>query len=216
MRIDDGTIVLETRPCYGCDGSGTIASRTKCVACYGSGNGPRGGRGGCRKCHGSGIGHDHDNRATCISCDGIGQRPEDLCDRVNDEDMQAFTLSVYRSDRAQSWNEAHMGHGCVYSCTDYGEHARMTDDELIARVRRSLKGVQATKIANRAMQVCDHIGIFCNDNGYSVRAVFESAAEVERDAASELTVAEGSLFGQMIFAEGGNGTMAAATTRVPR
>lgn len=186
MRIDNGLLTLGTKDCF-C-GDGTVAKRLPCPACKGTGNGPRGGKGGCRKCYGSGTHYDQSVRETCRVCNGAFKdaEPENLCDRLSDEDFRAIPVRVYRSDRTQSWNEAHLGHGCVYSVTDYGAHKQMTDDELVADVR-SQSYVQATKVVDRdTMRVCDHIGVFTSDNGFSVRAVFESATEVAADALGEL------------------------------
>jgi len=69
-------------------------------------------------------------------------------------------------------NESLLGFGCVYSITDYGEHKKFTDNELIDKVRDSESFIQACKIAKDDGTLCDHVGIFCNNNGYSVRPVY--------------------------------------------
>ena len=76
-----------------------------------------------------------------------------------------------RSERPQTINERLLGSGMVYSCTDYGDHKQMTDDELIAKVKQTTS-VQATKISDKDDNVAEHIGIFTNQYGYSVIPVF--------------------------------------------
>ena len=80
--------------------------------------------------------------------------------------------------RPQTFNEAYLGFGTVYSVTDYGEHKTKTDQELIDKVREDITGGfprgQATKFTNRkTMRLCDKIVIYTNDNGYAAYPVWE-------------------------------------------
>lgn len=175
MRIDNGMLILERKDCF-C-GDGTVAAKLTCPTCKGTGNGARGGRNGCRKCYGSGSAYDQDVRTTCLRCNGDFKDAmrEDMCDRISDADWEAFEFRVYRSNRAMTWGEQHLGAG-VFSCVDYGAH-RALDDEVLIKEARKSGHVQATKIADSATgRVADHIGIFCADQGYSVIAVFEKGA----------------------------------------
>lgn len=178
MQIIDGHIVFGMRECRRCWGEGTVAKRQACPKCHGTGNGPRGGHGGCRTCYGSGARYDHNVQETCPTCEGVNSKAfeaEDICDRISDDDWRAFEFRVYRSNRPQTWGEAYMGAG-VFSCTDYGVHKELSDDALIADVRERAGSVQAIKVADKdTLKVADHIGIFTNHNGYSVIAVHEEA-----------------------------------------
>jgi RecJ-like exonuclease len=171
VRIENGRLVLGHKDCY-C-GDGTVAARLTCPACKGTGNGPRGGRGGCRKCYGSGTAYDQNVRTTCSRCNGAFKDflTEDLCDHISDDDWNAFEFRVYHSNRQMTWGESYLGAG-VYSCTDYGAHKALDDEVLIKEARRS-GYVQATKITDReTMRVADHIGIFTAEQGYTVAPVF--------------------------------------------
>ena len=91
-------------------------------------------------------------------------------DAMPDEMFKALSFKVYRSGRVQTTVESLLGVG-VYSCTDYGRHKHQTDEELIAKVREH-SYVQACKVVDKNLKVCDHVGIFTNDNGYSVIPVY--------------------------------------------
>jgi hypothetical protein len=88
----------------------------------------------------------------------------------------------------------------------------MSDETVIAEIKNEKGGdfLQLCKIANKENQLADHIGIFINRNGYSVRAVYESdAADAKRIIASERGKDEGFRVGTAIARNGGNGTLGA-------
>jgi hypothetical protein len=138
---------------------------------------------------------------------------ETLYDDAPKEMWQGLTFKVYRSDRPQTIGEYLLGHDCAYSCTDYGGHKRLTDDELIHDVQFREYSDQASKFADRKTgKVCDHMGIFCNDNGYSVKAVFGSGEAVQNDLAAGLDVATGMRVGSAVSGIM-NGTLAVSQYR---
>lgn len=172
MLIENGKIILGHKNCY-CE-DGTQSTRIPCGECKGTGNGKRGGRGGCRKCNGSRNDYDHINRSTCSRCKGnpTNFERETLCDYLPDGVWESLTFKVIRNNAPMSIAESLIGIGCVFSCTDYGTAwKRNNDDELIASVKES-KSHQATNIATDDGTICDFIGIFVNQMGYTVKAVF--------------------------------------------
>lgn len=228
MEVIDGIVILGTRDCRSCISTpGTQSKRIPCPTCHGSGNGARGGRGGCKKCYGSGNVYDQINRVPCVTCDGNyhNAATEDITDYLPASVVSSLPIRVYRSDRRNSWNESNLALGCVYSSTDYGDAAKMTDAEVIAKVSGTVDGysgmgrVQACKLVNRDdSTLCDHVGVFVTRDGYSVRAVFapNGGESVAKDAASELTHDEATVYGGAVYGAGGNGTMAAASLRMVR
>lgn len=177
MKIVDGKLVLETRTCWNCNGTQLINEWIKCPQCNGTGK--QSNRRNCLLCRNQrvlgktpsvvlskGTGH-------CTSCtDGI--MPEAIGDYAPQEMWQSLNFVVYRSDRQQQLVEKLFGFGC-WSVTDYGDHKHLTDESLIAAVRYASTGrhsIQACKFVKEDFTVCNHIGIFCNNQGYSVVAVF--------------------------------------------
>lgn len=88
----------------------------------------------------------------------------------------------------------------------------MTDEAIIAKVKSEEDGhfLQLCKVANKENRLADHIGIFVNRQGFSVRAVYESdATDTKRIIARERGKDEGFRFGTAIARNGGNGTLGA-------
>ena len=210
MRIDNGRIVLETRACSDCHGEITKQYYRSC---------PRYGRAvkdlPGRKCPDCGATNKHGHTSlpdgapqTCKSCHGSGVQAETATDYLPYGLWPALTFRVYRSNRQQTYNEYLLAFGCVYAVTDYGDHAKLTDEQLIAKVRDDKTTCcQACSITRsyEDLTVCDHIGIFCSNNGYSVRKVFVDAPP---DLSRERSKADGFAVGTAVAAHGGNGTMA--------
>jgi hypothetical protein len=208
LSEDKKTVILEKKPCVWCDGTGLSAKQVPCYTCKGTGRGPRGGKGGCRKCSGFGHVYSPTEKETCTGCMGEKMVPENDCDSMPDEWWHNMTFKVYRQDRDQTYNEFLLAHNCVFSCSDYGKAAGASDESIIESVRKETY-VQLCKVA-RDLKFCDHVGIFVNRGGYSVRAVFGSdASETLKTIASERGIDEGMAVGNAIAAAGGNGTMGA-------
>ena len=208
MKIVDGKIVLETRPCSRCDGKGEVEQYQTCPH---HGTAMRGKA--CPFC-GSTTKHGHSGKHTgvmiiCSNCDGKKNVPEDLYDYAPEAIWTGLTFKVYRQARQNTWNESYLGAGCIYSAEDYGQAAKMPDDEVIAKVKAS-GNHQAVKFAKEDNTLADHIGIFVTLNGYSVRAVFSGVRAVEDKIAREPSPTVARIIGGMIAAEGGNGTAFAA------
>ena len=190
MRIENGKVVLEPANCrycrhyYGDDirpGQIREAVRVPCPRCHGTGR-TKGGKGKGRCTYGSGTGApcffgevvDHYEVVTCPECEGNpkGKSVEQWTDTIPDRWWQNFEFRVFRSDRPQTTLERLIGAG-VYSCTDYGAWKRMSDEELISKVRDDAHSrVQLCKIvrAKDDLTIADYIGIYCNDQGYTPAA----------------------------------------------
>ena len=210
MKRDGKKVTLEMVSCTWCHGTGTAAALVLCPNCEGTGRGPRGGENGCRKCNGMRKVYSHTLTETCTSCNGAGQVPETNCDTMPAEWWSAFDFRVYRQDRAQTYNEYLLAHGCVYSCTDYGAAAGMSDDAIIAKVKDEERFTQLTKVANKDNILCNHIGIFINRDGYSVRAVYDlDGSDALYILGRERGKEDGLRVGNAIAQAGGNGTMGA-------
>ncbi len=184
MKIENGMLVLEKKNCRSCgynapERKGYSTRRIDCSECNGTGNGKRGGRNGCKKCHGSGNDYTWVNPVVCPTCNGDWEMSQDetYTDSINKQDVfDIIPVEVVRSNRAHSWIEHNIGVG-LGSCTDYGEHVKQTDEELIAK---QLEGnynskVQGCKIVRNKndLRICDKICIVTSYNGYSVVAYFE-------------------------------------------
>jgi hypothetical protein len=120
-----------------------------------------------------------------------------------------FDFRVYRQDRGISYNESLLGRGCVYSCVDYGRAYDAPDDTAVLASVRAHTFIQLTKVAH-AGRLCDHIGIFVNRGGYSVRACYLPDGQ---DAAAMIALergkAEGFAVGERLAQAGSNGTLGA-------
>jgi hypothetical protein len=178
MKIVEGRMVYEPRACYSCDGAGSRDYNVLCPLW----NSPVTKYPGrvCPHC-GTKNRHGHKTVGTehrqCDSCRGIGHPMETAYDSVPAAIVAAIPVRVYRSNRPQTWMEAHLAVGCLVSITDYGRYKSLTDTELAAKVKgEDLKSPQAISgIVSREDhgRVCSHIGVFTSDQGYSVIGVFE-------------------------------------------
>ena len=171
IRIENNKLVYGLEECF-CAPDGTMAGSKPCRACKGTRRTKGGlGKGECRHCL-NGTEVDHEARVPCrYGCNGSHFVQANRCSYMPDAIFASLNFVVYRSERPQTLREKLLGMG-VYSCTDYGDHKRMTDDELIAKVKQTTS-VQATKIVDEHDNVAHHIGIFCNNYGYTVGPVFE-------------------------------------------
>lgn len=192
MRVENNTVILEPKDCEHCDDErtppGYVISQfgwKQCHKCKGTG---KRGSGRCRECNNlNGYFSQRSPRRPgwlpdynviteteiCGTCNGnpTNAMQENLCDHMPVEILRSIPIVVKRSTRPQTFNEAHLGFGTVYSVTDYGRHKTETDEELIAKVRKDFDGFaqsQATKVTDRAtMKLCERIVIFTSDNGWA-------------------------------------------------
>lgn len=171
IRIENGKLIYGLEECF-CDTNGTIPGSKPCSKCNGTGRTKGGlGKGDCRQCHGFKTQIDHEHRVPCTwGCNGTHYKQANSCSYLPDSIFPSLAFKVYRSDRPQTIAESLLGVG-VFSCTDYGRHAQQTDTALIDSVKAH-GSVQATKISKEDGTICDHVGIFCNRNGYTVEAVY--------------------------------------------
>ncbi len=210
MKIANGQIILEVVPCFYCHGTRKVNEWVKCSICNGTGKKANSNR-RCPTCgdnfHNSLIRGKVLSIGTgiCESCVD-GTEVETLYDHATSEIWKSLNFKVYRSDRHQTINEYLLGNGCVYSCTDYGAYQKLTDGELIEKVKES-SSHQAISFSTKEGLVCDHIGIFCNNQGYSVKAVFTvSPKEIEKEFKKGLCVETGMMVGGELAKQGLNGT----------
>lgn len=182
MEIKNGKLILGYLNCSSCS-AGTVPSKIDCPKCNGTGNGPRGGKKGCRSCHGFGSAFDHDNRLTCEVCNGnyIDFRDETPFNfiRLKKNDIEIKVIRD-RESRIMSWAEQFIGVG-LFSCTDYGRHKNMTDDELIESAFKfeeqgyhTTQGIKLVRAKNN-LSICNYLAIVTGDQGYSVIPVFEES-----------------------------------------
>lgn len=208
MKIENGMIVLGTRLCSFCEGTKGQVERIRCPLYDKAMRGKA-----CPHCGATRKdGHRYletGKMVPCGFCNGSGVKQEDMCDTA-DSIYHAMTFKVYRQDREATWNELHLGAGCVYACADYGRAWNSPEeDEKLIEVARNHTFIQACKIARNNGQLANHIGIFVNCGGYSVRPVFtmeETAARI----AGEPGETAARIIGGAIAAQGGNGTAYAA------
>ena len=176
MRVENGKLILEKRKCSCNDGIVTYYD-----ACPNNYKVVRGKYPG-NKCPHCGAKNKWDHKSigsheeTCPRCNGAAILDESRYDSIPDELWQSLTFKVYRSNRRASWAEQWLGLGC-YSTVDYGAYKKLTDAEIIAK-NREHHYIQACKVCNKDLIMCDHIGIFCHDQGYSVVAIMEGGETV--------------------------------------
>jgi hypothetical protein len=196
MRVDENNIViLEKKNCYCSRDSrlepGTVIDRFKpklCPKCKGTG---RRGNGRCRNCNNRdeyfshnfprtpGYVADYQNFTTkvCSTCKGNWENAldENLTDTLSGDYLSKIPIRVMRRpERSQTFNEAHLGIGTIYSITDYGKHKNYHESWIISKIRDSIVNDgfvsrQACKYTDRdTMKLCDEILVITNNNGYSV------------------------------------------------
>lgn len=183
MRIQDGKLVLELKDCHECAhyhgiDKGYIREPVyvPCKGCNGTGRTKSDkNRCGYKDCYFGQYVTGY-NVVVCPSCNGEYTlfEPEGYTDNMPVNLHHTLGYRVYRTNLRQTWNEAHIGMGCLYSVTDYGECHKMTDEDLVAKVSGRDERMQGCKIVRSRddLTVCDHLGIVVNDMGYSVRAMF--------------------------------------------
>lgn len=190
MHVENGQLVLTDHECMWCDTTGKTDEiiEVACSKCNGTGRGPRGGRRGCKQCHGDGKTWKRSGKKiTCSKCDGTTREADDYYDHVPFEVWRELRFEVVATMHRQTFYEAHIGAGC-YSHTDYGDWRHGTASDLIEKVRNRDSGVQACKLVKSPgyrtyledddprredpdPTMPDFVGIFLNDNGYTVAAV---------------------------------------------
>lgn len=200
LRVENNIVILEPKDCTHCDDDrtpvGTVITAFEyklCEKCNGTG---KRGSGRCRNCNSKdgyfshlsprrpGLVPDYTKIASIGTCTTCGGHPENammenLTDPMPVDILQAIPIEVMRSNRPQTFNEAHLGLGTIYSITDYGAHKNQTDDELITKVRDDMSGFatqQACKYTRRSdMRLCDKIAILTSDNGWSAWPVWNDS-----------------------------------------
>ena len=195
-KIENGKVILLSAECLSCSGEGVRPKKqyVQCTKCNGSG---KRGKGRCRNCYNEYV-YSCDKSLPKYHVMQFSKTETEVCERCNGSKTEepsyhnymdsalweSVTFKVYRSQRDISWNEANLGYGCVYSCQDYGRSFASSDTEIIADVKTN-KGNQFSKVCQDDGTLCNHIGIFVNRGGYSVRAIFNNAEAIEKKIESE-------------------------------
>lgn len=177
MKIVNGKAVFEEVTCWHCEGAGkheyfiTCPNWDKTVAHKPS-----------RKCEICGAKSRYKHQVIgseikdCNICDGKGKQMETLYDSDRGGVWKTLPIKVIRSMREQTWAEAYLGMGFC-SVTDYGAHQKMTDEELIKKVREEKGGYnQFCKYVDKELNVAPELLILCNDMGYSIIANMKGGA----------------------------------------
>jgi hypothetical protein len=124
--------------------------------------------------------------------------------------IDSVPLQILRSDRGPSWNESYLGAGCVYSCIDYGDAAKQSDDDLLARVKARQTHISASHFVRledrKQVELVQAFGVYVNRQGYSVRSLFASTGVKTFNPIPGADIA----IGYAVANAGGNGTLAAA------
>ena len=183
MFTKDGKIVYEIRPCWLCHGTQVCNEWVTCKRCNGTGKAdpskPRGRN--CPVC-----GKDAHNSlirgkvlsigtAKCTQCTD-GTQPENPNDFIPDAIWRAIPVKVYRSSRHQTIGESLLGVG-ICSTTDYGRSREWTDEQFIAAVHDKHMKPSASQVTlPDRVTLVDHIGVFTNNNGYSIIPVPHASA----------------------------------------
>ena len=150
-----------------CDKGKYYPLNTICSNCNGTKKEPKDRRKKCRTCSGTGKTRSPE---TCPSCNGNWQLSQDadLYNYIPDEVIANIPKKVVRKERGMSWAESYIGLG-LSSCTDYGRHKVLSDEELISTAFDSLIGHQAIKVVRKEdNRLCDYIAIVTADQGYSL------------------------------------------------
>ena len=224
MRREGESLILESRPCHYCQGTGTGGPRQDpCPTCKGTGRGVRGGKGRCRACSGLRYQWARDDSLPCSHCKGARLIPESRFDSMPAALLASIPFRLYLRTGELTWNEAHLGLGCLWSCEDYGRTwdklaaaARVSPEAYLAARDAFLSGLQAdgscqaVKVTTESGTFCREVAVVLNRGGYSLRAVFGDIAEVEAAVAGEPGQEEGRALGAAVYHAGGHGTLAAA------
>ena len=212
MRIENGKPTYELRQCPSCGGKGTIKPMHTCPRDRQAQRGkPCPYCGATTKWHHSwqyNLSADMAKDRVCGHCQGTTKVMETRYDYMPAEITQAHPILVVRSNRGITWNEAHLGLGCLWSSVDYGVHQKMSDEDLVEKVRGNMKSVQACHVVNDQDQLPPFIAVGCSDQGYSVRSAW-----MLPQLAREFDEATGMVVGMQVYRAGGHGTLAAALGR---
>lgn len=122
----------------------------------------------------------------CRNCDGNGQvliyekgktfLPEDWkrTSYFSKEFKESYNpeIIVVRQNAATTWNEAHLGIGYAWSCTDYGKAWESDDDYIINEVKDGLKRTSqySTYMNRETRQIADRVFVVVKPNSYYVVA----------------------------------------------
>jgi hypothetical protein len=177
MKIVNGKAVFEEVQCWHCEGTGKYEYFITCP----NWRKPVAHKPG-RKCEICGSKNQHDHKVVgseirdCTICNGKGSMMENLYDSDRGGVWKTLPVKLIRSNREQTWAEAYLGVG-LWSCTDYGAHQKMTDEELIQKLHEERSGYhQFCKYVDKELNVAPEIVVLCNDMGYSVIANMKGGA----------------------------------------
>ena len=178
MQLVDNLMVYGNDTCTCMDGQ--VYGDKTCPKCHGTQRTKGGkGKGHCNACL-RGTVVDTTKRVPCGRCNGTNSVPADrytaIPKTVLAEILNIVPIRIHRSGRKQTFNEAYLGYGMICSVTDYGEYKQKTDEQLVEYIKKELSDdyIQACKLLDRQERLCTSIGVYCNNNGYSIMAEFDT------------------------------------------
>lgn len=182
MHRQGDVLAYDRETCHNCQGEGFYIERKPCPL-QGRTVAQRPGR-ACPHCKTTNR-HNHSYldtglKPTCWGCDGTGKALENRYSYMPSDLVLTLPLKVHRLQRGNSFNENYIGHGCLWSCQDYGRAAGQPDEEVLARVMADLRkghSVQACAVVDKDDHLPNFIGIFVTRDGFSVRAVHDVAVK---------------------------------------
>lgn len=170
-RIENGKLVLEVVKCWHCEGTGKYEYG---VLCPNWGKSQRGKA--CEHC-GSKSKNNHKTIGTevrdCDICSGTGKIQENSCSTSTFNPFEVIPMRCVMVDRGANFNEAYLGLGSFFCCTDYGRSNSVSDFDLIAKIRSEHKDAQYCKFS-KGDRVADEIIVVRRNDGYSVVAHYKA------------------------------------------
>lgn len=166
MKIENNKIIFEVVQCWNCKGSGKDKHYKRCPndnkKTYG------------KKCEHCGATNKHSHKSIgydiidCNLCKGSGKRLENRFDFVPKDIIDSLDITeVVKVNRNSTFNESYLGLGQIYGCSDYGRSHDLTNDELIAEIKKDMTCTQALSITDKDDNLLKFKVIQRND-GYSL------------------------------------------------
>lgn len=182
-QIIGDKVIWENVECWRCNGKKEVIQNVLCPEWNHKVRGRLGGT--CPHC-GAKNRHSHQTvgqeTVVCPTCEGAGIIMEDLYFYMRRGFFSSLEFKVFRDvDRSPSYNEQYLGHKIVAGVTDYGRCHKMTDEQLVDKVRNDAGYNQYTKVVDKDDFICRFVGIFVHNQGYTIRAIWDDEEECEEE-----------------------------------
>ena len=144
---------------------------------------------------------------TCGECSGTRQGLETRYDYLPREILAGIPVTVVRQDRGATFNEQLLGLDRIFSAIDYGRAWATPVVVFTVEVTQKLAetSTQACHVVDHQDRLPSAIAVVVHRDGYSVLALDQERLE---HLTRERGYAEGMAVGQVVAAQGGNGTLA--------